>query len=302
MNIDDDLAEDDAPGHLGVGLRGVLMGIAEVVPGVSGGTIAFVTGIYPALVRSFASFGVRSLQLLGQPRLFIEHHNLSFLIALAAGMGLGIVLFAQLMQYLLDNHQPLVWAFFSGVILMSVWVIGRARLPRALLSWAPFGLLCGLGLLWLPAADAEPGYLALFLGASVAVCAWLLPAVSGSYVLLTLGLYAPVIAALADWQIPVLATVAAGCAIGLLCFSKLLAWLLRHYSEPLLGFLTGFMLGSVVKLWPWQDASADNAFARLLTPAEFASLTGEAAGVLWVVLLTLIGAAGLWWLSRFSPE
>ncbi len=301
MNLDDSSA-DAGPGHLGVGLRGVLMGIAEVVPGVSGGTIAFVTGIYPPLVKSFASFGLQSLKLLSAPRRFIEHHNLSFLVALAVGMGLGIALFAQLMQYLLANHQPLVWAFFSGVILMSVWVIGRARLPRALLFWAPFGLLCGLALLWLPQADGTPGYLALLLGASVAVCAWLLPAVSGSYVLLTLGLYAPVISALAEWHIPVLATVAVGCAIGLLCFSKLLAWLLRHYSEPLLSFLTGFMLGSVVKLWPWQHAGAETAWARLLTPAEFASLTGAPAGVVWVGVLTLVGAAGLWWLSRFSPE
>ncbi len=287
---------------LGIGARGMLMGIAEVVPGVSGGTIAFITGIYHDLVKSLASFGPESLALVTRPRAFALHHNLRFLLTLAAGMALGIVLFARLVNYLIDHHQALVWAFFGGVILMSVWLIGHVRAPRALLLWAPFGLLGGLALLWLPQAAATPSTLAILLASSVAVCAWLLPAVSGSYVLLALGLYAPVIAAVAEGQISVLATVAAGCALGLMLFARLLAWLLRQYAEPLLSFLTGFMLGSALKLWPWQDPGGVDALARLLTPTQAALLDAGVAGTWAVLICALLGAAAIWVLARFSPE
>ncbi len=287
---------------LGLGVRGLLMGIAEVVPGVSGGTIAFITGIYHDLVKSLASFGPESLALLTRPRAFALHHNLRFLLTLAAGMALGVVLFARLVNYLLAHHQALVWAFFGGVILMSVWLIGHARAPRALLLWLPPGLVAGLALLWLPQTEASPGMLAILLASSVAVCAWLLPAVSGSYVLLALGVYAPVIAAVAEVNVPVLATVAAGCALGLLLFARLLAWLLRRYAEPLLSFLTGFMLGSVVKLWPWQDSTGVDALARLLTPTQAQLVDASVAGTWTVLICALLGAVAIWALARFSPD
>ncbi len=117
---------------LGVVLRGMLMGLAEVVPGVSGGTMAFITGIYQELVATLATFGPRSVTLLIKPRAFYEAHNLRFLFALGLGMGAGILMFAQVMHYLLNAYQPLVWAFFSGVIVMSAWVIGRPREVKAL--------------------------------------------------------------------------------------------------------------------------------------------------------------------------
>lgn len=290
------------PTDLGVAGRGVLMGLAEVVPGVSGGTMAFISGIYPTLVAALATFGPGSLPMLARPLQFWQHHNLRFLLVLAAGMGLGILMFAQLMQFLLAHYQPLVWAFFSGVIVMSVVVIGRYRHPARLLRWGTLGLLLGLALLWLPPLQSEPSLWLIFFGGAVAVCAWLLPAVSGSYVLLALGLYAPVIDALASFNLAVLACLAAGCALGLLLFAKALAWLLRHYSEALLSLLTGFMLGSVPKLWPWQAPSIDGLGIEFLSPQGYFSLLGVPAyGELAPVIFTLGGIA-LWLLSRLDTS
>jgi putative membrane protein len=290
------------PSDLGVAGRGLLMGLAEVVPGVSGGTMAFISGIYGTLVSALAAFGPGSVAMLLRPREFWEHHNLRFLLVLAAGMGLGIVLFAQLMHFLLAHYQPLVWAFFSGVIAMSVVVIGRYRRPAQLFAWGPVGLLLGLSLMWLPTLQNEPAMGLVFFGGAVAVCAWLLPAVSGSYVLLALGLYAPVIDAVARLDITVLGSLAAGCAVGLLLFAKALSWLLHHYSEALLSLLTGFMLGSLPKLWPWQDAASDAVWARFLSAGEYHLLYDEPAYLVGVVLLFALGCCALWLLTRLDSD
>lgn len=269
------------------------MGLAEVVPGVSGGTIAFVTGIYPRLVAAIASFGPASVIMLPRWRQFAAHHDIYFLLCLAAGMGLGIIAFAQLMSYLLEHFRPVVWGFFSGVILMSVWVIGSERTRGALLRWAFPGLLAGLSLLVVPPLETDPTIWFLFAGAGLAVCAWLLPAVSGSYVLLTLGLYSTVIDAIAAFDLVTLAIVAAGCATGLMLFARALARILGSYPEPVLSLLTGFMLGSVVKLWPWQGAG-------LISPARYAAQTGDSGHVLAVISAAIVGAFGLWLLARLT--
>lgn len=274
------------------------MGLAEVIPGVSGGTMAFVTGIYTELVSSLASFGPASLPMLARPMAFYRHHNLRFLLSLGLGMMFGALLFARVMHFLLVNFSPLVWAFFTGVIAMSVVVIGRQRARTALWRWAPLGLLAGVSLLLLPVRSAEAGQVEIFLGASIAVCAWLLPAISGSYVLLTLGMYSQVIDAIATLDWPVLLAVVAGCATGILLFAKLLAWLMRRYTEALLSFLTGFMLGSIAKLWPWQDGSQSDALARLLSPAAYTQLFDSSAHVLLAAGLACCGALALWLLSK----
>lgn len=282
--------------------RGMFMGLAEVVPGVSGGTIALITGIYPRLVAALASFGPRSIALLRTPRAFALHHDLGFLLSLALGMGIGILLFARVMAYLLIHYQPLVWAFFSGVILMSVIVIARQRERARLLLWLPLGLMCGLALMWLPVAEQQHGLLLLFFGGAVAVCAWLLPAVSGSFMLLALGLYGTVITGVAEFNLPVIFSVAAGCAVGLLLFAKLLAWVLDGYTEQVLSFLTGFMLGSVAKLWPWQDQSVSHGWERLLAPAQYGAAAAGDAYLPGAIVCALLGAAGLWLLSRYTAD
>lgn len=274
------------------------MGLAEVVPGVSGATIALITGIYRDLVATLASFGPRSLTLLGQPLQFFRAHNLGFLVFLGLGMLVGVLIFARVMGYLLMHYQPAVWGFFCGVIAMSVLVIARQRSLHNLATWGSLGLALGAGLLWLPTLDGELGLVGVFVGGAIAICAWILPAVSGSYMLLALGLYEVVITAInaLDWVL--LATFAAGMICGLMAFVRILQWLLSRFYDAILALLTGFMLGSVTKLWPWQQEGALG-LAQLLLPDEYAVAVG-APLVAWVALSVLGGMVCIWCLARYS--
>ncbi len=275
------------------------MGAADIVPGVSGGTMAFITGIYHELVRSLASFGPSSLRLLAQPLVFAQQHNLRFLCALAGGMLVGVLLFAQLMSFLLVHFQPVVWGFFSGVIAMSVVIIGRARAPVTLLSYGVVGLVCGIALLWLPTTNTEPALWMIFVGGIVSVCAWLLPAVSGSYMLLAMGLYTTIIAAVAELDLLILMILMSGCAVGLLLFSKSLAWLLRHHQEPLLALLTGFMLGSIANLWPWQQVAQLTA-DKWLSPAAYAIEQGTSPHIFITAVAFACGAVAIGQLDKYT--
>ncbi len=281
---------------LAVLLRGIAMGVAELVPGVSGGTIAFVTGIYEELVATLAGLQPRSLAVLYRqgPRSFWASHNLTFLLVLGTGMLAAVVLFARLLGYLLDRTPTLVWGFFFGLIAASVVHIGRYRAARALAGYGPLGAVLGLGVLELSLQSGDAPLWMFFLGGVVAVSAWLLPAVSGSFLLLALGLYEPVLRAFnaGHWLIP--ATLAAGCVVGLLVFSRFLHWLMRRAREPVLATLTGFMAISLVRLWPWQHAGA------LLTPGGYEAATGQGAGAPGVLAAAAIGVLALWLLSRLE--
>ena len=288
--------------RLGLLWRGMAMGVAEVVPGVSGGTIALITGIYATLVSSLASFGLASVTLLAQPRAFAQHHNLAFLITLGLGMLVGIVLFGRVMQFLLEAYKPMVWAFFCGLIAASAWVLGRARAVSVLYLFMPAGLLAGVGLTLLPAWQSEPSLPVIFGAGAIAVTAWVLPAVSGSYMLVVFGLYEAVIDALNNLDLLFLGVFAAGCAVGLLLFVRVVAWLLGRFYERLMSFLTGFMLGSLLNIWPWQDPHAAQRLDGLLLPGAYTLSTGAASNWQLCLLCAAVGAICLLWLSKFNPQ
>ncbi|MCY4214989.1 MAG: DUF368 domain-containing protein [Gammaproteobacteria bacterium] len=278
----------------GLFVRGLAMGAVEVVPGVSGGTIAFVTGIYRELVASLASFGPATIGwCLTDPKRFWRHHNLAFLSCLGAGMAVSLLVFAQLVSHWLASAPTLVWGFFFGLILYSAIDIGRARAPRQLLPLGITGGLCGASAGLIQPLGVEPGPLAHLIGGALAVGAWLLPAVSGSFVLLLLGLYASVLGALAEFDWPVLAVFALGCALGAALFSRLFRWLLARRFEAVMSFLTGLMAGGLLRLWPWRHEGA------LLTPAEWGRATGAGEGDAGLVLVLMgLGAGSLWLLTR----
>jgi len=280
----------------GVFFRGMAMGVAELVPGVSGGTIAFVTGIYTELVRSLAGFRFRSLALLKSEGLigFWRHNNLSFLFFLGLGMLASVLLFARLFHYLLISVPTVVWGFFFGLIAASVIHIGRQLPWRNLVSAGSLGVLAGLMLLTVNPGVGEPAAWAYFFGGMAAVSAWLLPAVSGSFLLLALGLYEGVLEALSQGQMVILLMLAGGCVVGLLLFSRLLSWLMHAYREPLLALLTGFMAGSLVRLWPWRHDG------QLFSPQGFEAVVGEPALLGGAVLAIASGAGALWLLSRLE--
>jgi putative membrane protein len=282
----------------GIYLRGAMMGVAELVPGVSGGTIAFVTGIYDELVHTLAGL---------KPTLLAEFRhgpvdgcvriwtgaNLTFLLALGLGMVTAVVLLAHALSVALDGFRPVVWGFFLGIILLSIWLLGRGLPMPTLLKLGPVGALAGLGLIWMEPFGGSQSLLVFFLAAAIAVSAWLLPAVSGSFVLLTLGLYESVIEALATPYWDVLAVFLAGCAAGLLLFSRALSILLHRVRDQLLAVLTGFMAGASLQLWPWQvDGS-------LVSPGVYQA-GGEPGYVAASIACSILGALVIWLLSRLD--
>jgi putative membrane protein len=281
---------------VGIFTRGLAMGVAEAVPGVSGGTIAFVTGIYDELLRTLSRFGPASVALLirSGPLAFWRQHNLNFLLVLSLGMGTALLVFARILGLLLDTVAPVVWAFFLGLIAASVAQIGRARALRRLVLWGLPGVLLGLGLLVLDPADAGAHALVFLLGGVAAISAWLLPAISGSFVLLVLGLYEPVLRSLNTLDFSVLAPFVIGCALGIMTMARVLAWLMQRWREQTLALLTGFMAGSMVTLWPWRVGGV------LLTPSGYAAQGAGDPLVGFSIAAALAGMVVLWLISRLE--
>jgi putative membrane protein len=283
----------------GLYLRGMAMGVAELVPGVSGGTIAFVTGIYDELVHTLAGVNFRFVGhfrrgLIGGIVEIWRDYNLSFLLVLGFGMVTSVVLLAQALAFALENVRPVIWSFFLGVIAFSVWMLGRGLPGRSLAVWFPVGLAAGVGLFLLEPFSGSQATAVFFVVGAIGVCAWILPAVSGSFILLTLGYYEPVIHALAAGDFLIISVFLAGCAAGLLAFSRLLSLLLRRWRTPLLSLLTGFMVGASAQLWPWQAAGS------LLTPAGYAAATGQDAFMLMALAGLVAGGAVILGLSRLE--
>lgn len=267
---------------------GLAMGAAEVVPGVSGGTIAFVSGIYERLVNALRQFTPYLLVVLknhGIVRVW-QRVDGNFLVVLFAGMGISIVLFAGGVSYML-NHQPvIIWSFFGGLVIASVWVVYRqiSRFGLDLLLATATGAIVGAAITMLVPIQLAPTPLFIFVGGVVAVCAWILPGLSGSFILLILGLYAFVIDAVRHFDFITLSILAVGCVVGLVSFAQILSRLFRYFRDETLATLAGFMLGSLIKLWPWKSTlsyqiQADGSRIPLLQepvlPSVYTSLTGR---------------------------
>ncbi|MDT0642890.1 DUF368 domain-containing protein [Zunongwangia sp. F363] len=237
-------------------LKGIAMGAADVVPGVSGGTIAFISGIYEELI---ATIGGVNLSLLKVWRTegfssMWKQLNGSFLVALLSGILISVFTLMRLTNYLLETHPVLIWSFFFGLVLSSIWFVGK-QIPK----WnfkVVIALLIGAGVAFyivsLPPMGGNSSSLFLFFAGAVAVCAMILPGISGAFILLLLGAYKTVTEAAHAFDIKTLAIVAVGAVFGLLSFSKLLKWLFNNYSTITLAVLTGFIAGSLNKIWPWK--------------------------------------------------
>ncbi len=267
---------------------GALMGAAEVVPGVSGGTIAFISGIYERLVNALSQLTPALVPLLIRHGIgFVwTRTDATFLLLLGAGMAVSIIMFANTISYLLGHHPVGLWSFFAGLVVASVYVVTRqiSRFGLDLLLAALAGACVGGFVTLLVPIELAPTLPAIFLGGAIAVCAWILPGLSGSFILLILGLYAFVIDAIRSFDLMVLVVLALGCAVGLICFSQVLSRLMRHLRDQTLAVLTGFMAGSLVKLWPWKHTlsyqlTADGASIPLIEepvlPATYTALTGN---------------------------
>ena len=293
---------------LGIFLRGLLMGAADIVPGVSGGTIAFITGIYDTLLGSIRAFDLAfvgkllKLDIAGA----WQHVNGGFLLALLLGIGTSIFSLARMISWVLENHPVPLWAFFFGLILASAlmllreverWTAGRAL---CLLVGAGIAGFIALS----PVLSLDVGLAGVFLSGFLAICAMILPGISGSFILVLLGMYGTVLTAVKSLDLLFLAVFSVGAGAGLLCFSRLLHWLLHHFHQATMALLTGFLFGSLAVVWPWKRVLAwvEGSHGQLkpaqqlpVSPAEFFSVTGQEP-MIWTCIALMVLGFGLVWL------
>ncbi len=235
---------------------GVTMGAADVVPGVSGGTMAFIMGVYQELIDAIKSFDLEVVKLLLRFRLkeASERVPWRFLIALLSGIGLAIVTLAGVLTWLLEHHPTYLYAFFFGLVLASIVAIG------AHIHWsgaAVATLAAGTAIAWwvvgLVPLQMPHDPLTIFLSATVAITAMILPGISGSFILLILGQYAYVLNAVKSLDVVTLLPFGAGIVVGITGFARILSWLLHHYHQLTITLLVGFMIGSLRKIWPFKE-------------------------------------------------
>ena len=243
--------------YLLITARGLAMGAADIIPAVSGGTIALITGIYEKLILSIKSINPNLLKVAyreGIPAAW-KKVNGNFLLALFSGILISIFSLARLISWLIDNHKLLVWAFFFGLIAASAIFLWKQIKKDKLISLV--FLIIGASITFyitLVSPASTPDSLIYVFGAGcIAICAMILPGISGSFILLLLGKYEFILGAVNELKLDVLAVFAAGCAVGLVSFANVISWLFKKYPNPTLALLTGFMLGSLNKLWPWKE-------------------------------------------------
>lgn len=301
--------------HLGLLFKGAGMGAADAVPGVSGGTIAFITGIYEELILTIERFGLGAIGVWRRQGLagLIEHLNLRFLVPLLAGILISLVSVAHLVVWLMDVQPRLLDGFFFGLVGASALIVWRQ--PATWRWWYLLPLAFGLVLAqWLPAlmpliSQLGSPRLVLAVAGFIAISALLLPGVSGSLLLLTMGLYGTVMEGVRNFDAGLLAVFGVGCLAGLLVFSRVLSWLLRRCHGATMQLLVGFIVGSLPTLWPWQQLASYQLGPNgqkvplgyhYLTPGEFTVITGEPAQWPAVLALMLLGMGLVLCVDRFN--
>lgn len=238
-------------------VKGMCMGAADVVPGVSGGTIAFITGIYDELINSIKSINAASLKMFftGKWGEFWKMINGKFLLFLLAGIGISVFSLAKIITWLLVAYPVLVWSFFFGLVLASTWFVGKDVKER---NWKTgLGFLLGAALAFYitvaTPAETPSHFLFIFLCGAIAICAMILPGISGSFILVLLGKYFFIMEAVKTLDLKVIAVFGIGACVGITSFSRLLSYALSHMRNITLAVLSGFMLGSLNKVWPWKE-------------------------------------------------
>jgi putative membrane protein len=315
---------------ISIALKGAAMGMAEVVPGVSGGTIAFVTGIYEQLLESITAVDPKLLGVFkkgGVKAVWLEIQG-PFLLNLLVGMAAGLIFGVFAITYLLEAYPPIIWAFFFGLILASAWYIGRMVKPwsigEILAIVAGFGI--ALAIVMGTPAQGTTSLWFVFLSGAIAISALLLPGISGSFILLLLGMYSYVVPSVksalsggGSEAYMVVIVFALGCLTGLVTFSRVLSWLFKKYPQVTLALLTGFMLGSLYKLWPWREVTSyltgpdgelvlnKEGVAKVLTeipvsPSRYFEVAQQPSYLIASIVAALIGMALIYGLSKVEKK
>ena len=301
--------------HIANFLKGFAMGVANVIPGVSGGTIALLTGIFERLINALKSFDVEAVRLLlkFKFREFTRHVDFGFLLSVFLGVGVSIISVAKLLEFLFQSYPVYVWSFFFGLILVSVWFVGKSigKIDVAAAVSFVVGAAVAFGLSVMNPATENTAFWYLIICGAVAVCSMILPGLSGSFVLILMGNYQLImIYAVSHFDMKIIVPVAIGVVVGLLAFSHFLSWLLSRYARQTMAVLTGFIFGSLGTIWPWKNPvylMQDGAEVlkngkpiiqsyQMYFPQEFS------AEVAIAILLMIAGMAALWALERSSEK
>ncbi len=290
--------------HLLLVLKGMGMGAADVIPGVSGGTIAFIAGIYEELIDSIKSINVNALKLLltGKILVFWKSVNGNFLASVLLGIAISILSLAKALGYLLHNYPILVWSFFFGLIVASAIYVARAikKWNMGTIVAGITGILVAFFITIISPAEANTSWLFIFISGSIAICAMILPGISGSFILVLLGMYRFILDAVGNLNIPVIALFLAGAAIGIIAFSNLLSWLLKNYHNLTIALLAGFMVGSLNKVWPWKKITetfidrhgeVKSLAETNILPGTYEQITGSNPLLAGAILLAIAGFA-----------
>jgi len=284
-------------------LKGIAMGAADVVPGVSGGTIAFITGVYDELLSTIKNLPIAVKELFANKfnlKTFWKSANLNFLFALLLGIGISILSLAKLTIYMLAQYPVPMWSFFFGLVLASVWFV-----LREIKAWEfshflflALGTVAGYLITIVSPAETPEALWFIFLAGALAICAMILPGISGSFILLLLGKYIYILDALTKANIPVILTFASGAIIGIILFSHFLSWLLKNYHAITVAFLGGVMFGSLNKIWPWKtvvesvvkpDGNIVSIVENNILPTTYTELTGESSQILYAAIMLVAG-------------
>jgi len=290
-------------------LKGAAMGAANVIPGVSGGTIAFITGIYERLLLAIKSFNPKALQFLmkRQWKDFAQYTDLQFLIPLMAGIAISILSLAKFLEYLFNNYPTLLWAFFFGLILASVWFVGKQvkNWNTSTIIALVIGTAIAIGVSLLSPADSNDSFFYVFICGIVAICSMILPGLSGSFLLIVMGNYLLVLNAVGNFNMKILIPLGLGCVIGLVVFSNLLTYVFKKFPDITIATLTGFILGSLNILWPWKKAI--DTFTKPdgeVVVLKYAKVLPEllSAHTLFALVLMAIGVASIFVLEKWAIQ
>jgi len=245
--------------YIGTFLTGIAMGVANAIPGVSGGTIAFITGIYERLINAIKSFDITAIRMASKFRIkdFSSHVDLPFLISLGLGVIAGILTLARLLKFLFAQYEIYVWAYFFGLILASIWLVGKTVKRWGTTPIITLAIGGGVAIaiaLVKPAAENDNVFYLMLCGV-IAMASMIIPGISGSFVLLLMGNYKLImIEAVTTLNFKILIPVGIGAVLGLVTLSHLLSWIFKRYHDAAVALMTGFVAGSLLTIWPWKQA------------------------------------------------
>ena len=286
------------------------MGAADVVPGVSGGTIAFISGIYEELISSINKVNLNTFKILkkdGLNAMWISVNG-NFLISLLIGISISVISLAKVIRHLLETQPILVWSFFFGLVLASILYVAKqiTKWNLAVIILLIVGAILAFYITTLTPQTATISYPYILFSGALAICAMILPGISGSYILLLLGMYKPVLDAIHEKDLKILGTLMLGAIIGLLSFSRLLKWLFDHYKNLTLATLTGFIVGSLNKIWPWKnilESEMINGKLKILDEESIMPFNYQGESQLYMaILLALIGFIFILFLEKLATK